>query len=125
MTSPMDLKASKFLTKGDCGDDGIIITIKYVKQENIAKEGAEPEMKWCIHFEEVEKPMVLNSTNGFLIAKALKLAEDADFNEWKGKAIVLYNDPSVSFGGKITGGIRARAVRETKEHAKDLRELGF
>lgn len=125
MASPMDLKASKFLTKGDCGDDGIIITIKYVKQENIAKEGAEPEMKWCIHFEEVEKPMVLNSTNGFLIAKALKLAEDADFNEWKGKAIVLYNDPSVSFGGKITGGIRARAVRETKEHAKDLRELGF
>lgn len=52
--------------------------------------------------------MVLNSTNGQIIAQITK-SEDTD--DWKGWKIVLYDDPNVSFGGKLVGGIRVRAPR--------------
>jgi hypothetical protein len=65
-------------------------------------------LKWCIAFPELEKPMVLNSTNGQIIAQITK-SEDTD--HWTGQKIVLYDDPTVSFGGKLTGGIRVRAPR--------------
>ncbi len=49
----------------------------------------------------------MNSTNGQLIAQALKSEESSD---WTGGKVVLYDDPSVSYGGKLVGGIRVRAV---------------
>lgn len=103
-----ELKESKFLRKEDCGR-GILLTIKSVQQENVAKEGAPEEMRWCVHFHEVEKPMVLNSTNGQIIA-AFTGSEDSE--GWIGKEVVLYHDPNVSFSGKLVGGIRCRAPRK-------------
>jgi hypothetical protein len=53
------------------------------------------------------KPMVLNRTNAQLVgvATGAKVAGDA-----KGKQVVVYNDPTVGFGGKITGGLRIKKV---------------
>ena len=110
-----EMKSSKFLKKDDVGE-GIIVTIQGVSQENVAKEGVDPEMKWCLHFTNLDKPMVLNSTNMQLIAKFLG-SEDTD--DWENKKIILYDDPSVSFGGKLTGGIR---VRECKVKGKPIVE---
>jgi hypothetical protein len=101
------LKQSKFLTRADVGQ-GALVTIREVHQENVAKEGAPEELRWCISFDEAEKPMVLNSTNGQLIAQITK-SDDTD--NWAGHKVVLYDDPSVSFGGKLVGGIRVRAPR--------------
>jgi hypothetical protein len=101
------LKQSKFLTRADVGR-GVLATIREVIQENVAKEGAPEEMKYCLVFEELDKPMVLNSTNGQIIA-VVTGSEDTD--NWAGKKIVLYDDPNVSFGGKLVGGIRCRAPR--------------
>lgn len=101
------LKESKFLKKEDCGD-GILVTIRDVTQENVAKEGSPADMKWAIHFAETDKPMICNSTNGQIIAK-ITGSEETD--NWAGSKIVLYNDPSITFGGKLMGGIRARAPR--------------
>jgi hypothetical protein len=101
------LKQSKFLTRGDVAKP-VLVTIQEVFQDNVAKEGAPEELKWCIAFPELEKPMVLNSTNGQIIAQITK-SEDTD--HWTGQKIVLYDDPTVSFGGKLTGGIRVRAPR--------------
>jgi hypothetical protein len=109
-----ELKQSKFLTRSDCGP-GILVTIRECFQENVAKEGAPPEMKWCLSFDEQEKPMVLNSTNGQIIAAFIG-SENTD--DWVGKKIVLYDDPTVSFGGKLVGGIRARAPRGKAAQAK-------
>lgn len=111
-----ELRESKFLKKEDCGN-GVLLTIRKIFQENIAKEGAPPEMKWCVEFDEIEKPMVLNSTNGQLIAQ-ITGSEDTD--NWTGRKIVLYLDPSVSFGGKIVGGIRARAPRGKAAETKSI-----
>ncbi len=102
-----EMKDSKFLKKEDCGQ-GILVTIKEVTQENVAQEGAPEQLKWCLHVEESDKPMVLNSTNATVIAAVCGSPETEN---WAGKKIVLYNDPNVMYAGKITGGIRARAPR--------------
>lgn len=101
------MKVSKFLKRDDAGR-GMLVTIREVTQENVAKEGAPEELKWCAHFEETEKPLVLNFTNLQLIAR---IAKDENTDNWGGVPIVLYDDPNVSFGGKIVGGIRVRAPK--------------
>lgn len=101
------LKQSNFLTRAEVGK-GMLLTIRQITQENVAKQGAPEELRWCLHFDELEKPMVLNSTNGQIIA-AITKSEDTD--TWPGNKIVAYDDPNVSFGGKLVGGIRVRAPR--------------
>jgi hypothetical protein len=103
-----ELKESKFLRKEDAGA-GILVTIREVHQANVAKEGAPEEMKWVMSFDETDKPLVLNSTNGQIIAQITGSPESDD---WVGAKIVLYHDPNVSFGGKLIGGIRCRAPRK-------------
>lgn len=102
-----EMKESKFLKKEDCGA-GILVTISGCEQMNVGMENQPPDHKWCLTFNEPLKPMVLNSTNAQLIAAALG-SENSD--DWIGRKIVLYNDPSVSYQGKLIGGIRARAPR--------------
>jgi hypothetical protein len=104
-----DIRQSKFLKKDDVGE-GVLVTIHRVDKENVAKEGAEPEMRACLYFYELDKPMVLNSTNAQIIAKITGHEENIEKN-WAGMRIVLYNDPNVSFGGKLMGGIRVRAPK--------------
>lgn len=108
MASINSLKNSKFLTQNDVGE-GVLYTIKTVEEVNIAKEGAPEEFKWCIFFNETEKPLVLNSTNGQIIAKFLG---DDEMDNWTGHEVVLYTDPTISFGGKVVGGIRVRAPKK-------------
>ena len=107
MPTVNDLKQSKFLTKHEVNPP-VLVTIGGYEQFNVAVQGAEPEMKWALKFHELEKPMVLNSTNGQLIAK---MTGSEDFDGWIGKQIVLYDDPTINFGGKVTGGIRVRAPK--------------
>lgn len=100
---------SKFLKKEDVGGErGVLVTISGVQQANVAMPGADPEMKWTLSFQELDKPMVLNSTNIHMCAKACG-SDNTD--DWNGKKVVLYEDPNVSFGGKLVGGIRLRAPR--------------
>lgn len=79
-------------------------------QRNVAKSGAEPEHKWCLLFREEEKPLVLNSTN-IQLCKAIFGSDDTD--DWKGKRVVLYTDPSIMYAGKVVGGIRVRKPKAT------------
>ena len=107
-----DLKQSRFLTKEDCTPP-IQVTIKGYESMNVAPESQSPEQKWCLHFHEAEKPLVLNSTNGQLIAQIVNQTYGVannfgDFDSWIGKKVELWNDPSVGFAGKMTGGIRVR-----------------
>ena len=99
-----EMVQSKFLKQDDVPDP-TVVTVQGVKQVNVAKEGAEPEMKWAIKFSEFAQPMVLNSTN---IHLAAQITGSDDTDDWKGKELVLYADPNVSFGGKLVGGLRFR-----------------
>ncbi len=102
-----EMRESKFLKQTDVGR-GVLATITKCDQMNVAMEGAGPELKWCLHFAELDKPLVLNSTNIQLTAKVCG-SEDTD--EWTGKRLVLYTDPNVTYAGKLVGGIRVRAPK--------------
>ena len=101
------MRESKFLKQSDV-EKPALVTIDRVIQMNVAKEGADPENKWCVVFHEFEKPLVLNFTNLQVCAKVCG-SEDTD--DWTGKRVVLYVDPNVSYQGKIVGGIRIRAPK--------------
>lgn len=107
MPKTSEMRESKFLKQTDVGA-GALMTVDGCERHNVAKEGAEPELKWCLTFAESDKPLVLNSTN---IQLCERVFGSDDTDTWTGKKIVLYTDPNVSFGGKITGGIRVRAPK--------------
>lgn len=97
---------SKYLKQGDVGEAGVILTVRGFKQESLEADDGSKEDKIVLYFMEQDyKPMVLNKTNAQLLALATgaKVAGDA-----KGKTIIVYADPSVGFGGKMTGGLRIR-----------------
>jgi len=97
---------SKYLKKEDVGEDGLILTVKGFRIETLDSDGGQ-EDKVILHFMEDVKPMVLNRTNSQLIAIATGASKAGDA---RGKQIVVYNDPTVSYGGKITGGLRIRKI---------------
>ena len=101
---------SKFLRKEDLASvgDEMIATINDFSLENVAMEDQPKQMKWCVSFKELGKPMVLNSTNLQLMAKIFG-SDNSD--DWLGKRIVVYVDPNVSYQGKLIGGLRVRALR--------------
>jgi hypothetical protein len=101
-----EMRESKFLKQGDVGK-GVLWTVHGVEKVNVAKEGVEPDYKWAVNFHESDKPLVLNSINIQLLEKML--GDDTD--RWEGKKVVLYVDPTVSFQGKVVGGIRVRAPK--------------
>lgn len=98
---------SRFLRKEDVTPDKLF-TIANFEMINVAPEDKPEEMKWCVHFKETAKPMVLGPTNLQLMKGALGISKPADAI---GRQIVVFNDPSVSYAGKLTGGIRLRAAR--------------
>lgn len=99
-------KNSKYLSKDDVGEDGMILTIKGFRMETLNNDDGD-EDKVILYFAENVKPMVLNRTNSQLIAVATGAKNTGDA---RGKQIVVYNDPTVGFGGKIMGGLRIKKV---------------
>ena len=97
---------SKYLAKNDVGDDGLVLTIKGFKTETIEGDHGD-EQKVIMYFVEDIKPMVLNRTNSQLVGIATGATSAG---EARGKQVVVYNDPSISFGGKVTGGIRIKKI---------------
>lgn len=112
-----EMKESKYLKKEDVGD-GVLVTIKSIKHENVGLDTQPEEMKYVMYFNEAvnneHKGIVLNWTNIQLAAKACG-SEDTD--DWPGKQVVLYEDPNVSFQGKLVGGIRIRAPKQPQQPA--------
>jgi hypothetical protein len=106
-------KNSKYLAKDDVGEDGMILTVRGVRMETLKTDEGD-EDKVVLYFDEDVKPMVLNRTNSQLLGVATG-ARNA--GEAKGRQIVVYNDPTVGFGGKITGGLRIKKVAGTPRPA--------
>lgn len=125
MPKTSEMISSKYL-KGADVPEPVLVTIKGVKQVNIAKEDAEPEYKWAVKFAEFDKPMILNATN-------IKIAErnfgSDDTDVWIGKEIELHFDESVQFAGEMVGGLRFRRKQQpakklsVDEANKKLREM--
>ncbi len=113
MANINEMVQSKYLKQSDIPDP-LIVSVQGVKQVNMAKEGEAPEYKWAIKFRELDKPMILNSTN---IHVAAKVFASDDTDNWKGKEIIIYTDPNVSFGGQVVGGLRFRGQEKAPTKA--------
>lgn len=115
-----DMIESKYLKQSDI-DGEVIVTIQKIGQGNVAMEDQPEELKWMIRFKEFKKPMVLNSTNIQLLEKAC--GEETD--DWSGQEVILYVDPNVSFGGKLTGGLRLKSAKPASapKRAQRLEEM--
>jgi hypothetical protein len=107
MPKTSEMRESKFLKQADVSAP-VLWTVAGIEKHNVAKEGAEPEHKWCMAFEESDKPLVLNRTN---IQLCERVFGSDDTDHWTGKKIVLYVDPNVSYAGELVGGIRVRAPK--------------
>lgn len=105
-----DLYPSNFLKKEDVATP-VVATIKLVDQEEVNNEGGK-ELKPVMHFTALLKPMILNRGNGETIAALY--GDDTD--NWVGKPIEIYADPSVMFAGKRIGGVRVRAPSRNGTH---------
>ena len=104
-----DLKTSKYLRKEDV-DPAKQATITGYEQVNMAQNGDPEELKWVLKFDTL-KPLALNVTNGTILAD---IFGSDDFDDWVGKPIVLFNDKTVVYNGRV-GGTRIKAV----EHSDD------
>ena len=112
-TNIQNLKQSRYLSRADVAKP-VLLTMREVVQEDVSMEGEPEKLRWVLYFQEAEKGLVLNSTNGQIIAQFMG-SEETD--NWIGHKVVLYDDPSVAFGGKLVGGIRARQPRNQQPTA--------
>lgn len=103
-----EMLPSNYLKQADFPED-YVVTVRAIERKNIAMDGKPADYKWLAHYEEFEKPMVLNSTNIQLMSKACG-SDDTD--DWIGKQVVVYVDENVSFGGELVGGLRIRRVKQ-------------
>ena len=107
MTRVSDMIESKFLKKEDA-ENGLLLTVQAVAQHNVAMDNQPEQMKWCMEFAENPKPLVMNVTN-LNMMQAITGSDDSD--DWIGRQVVLFNDPTIQYQGKLVGGIRLRALR--------------
>ena len=105
MAKISEMLPSSYLKQSDFDESGAIVTVANVIEKNVARQDDPVEMKWLVHFEEFEKAMVLNTTNINALAKACG-SDDTD--DWAGKEVIVYVDPTIGYGGKTTGGLRIR-----------------
>lgn len=108
-----ELLPSTYLKKEDFPTPALL-TIDRLERVNVAPEGQPPENKWALYFAELERALVLNSTN--IQTLGALLGDDTD--NWIGHKTVAYHDPSVAYAGKLVGGIRLRAPKQQAQQAK-------
>lgn len=82
----------------------IVLTIKELKPEEIVGNNGKKEKGFVCHFEENQKPMILNKTNCKIIEK---LYASPFIEDWIGKKIQLYV-AQVSAFGTTTDALRVR-----------------
>lgn len=98
---------STYLKKEDV-EQPVIVTIGHIEEKNVAGKDQPEELKWIIFFNEFDKGLVLNSTNINALSQACRSTETDD---WAGKEVVLFVDPTVAYAGKVIGGLRIRENR--------------
>lgn len=93
---------SNFLKKEDLMGPTTVKITKVDVQEIKGEHGN--EQKAVLHFSSGLKPMVLNKGNGICLMEAYGDESDG----WIGKAVEIYVDPNVMYGGKRVGGLRLK-----------------
>ena len=83
----------------------IIVTIDYVRREEVIGTNGKKEFEVVAHLKGGVLPFILNKTNMKTIQK---LYGSPYIEDWGGRAIQVYFDPTVKFGRETVGGLRIR-----------------
>jgi hypothetical protein len=99
---------SKYLRCTDISDvvDTVVTIGSY--EEVFVGQGADAQKKFVLYFNELDKGLVLNATNGKTLTKML-MSDEMD--NWIGSKITLYVKDDVSFKDDIVSAIRIRNKR--------------
>jgi len=114
-------RQSKYLTKEDC-DPAILVSISGMTMDDIETTDGERERRTILHFNGDTKPIILNQTNKELLKE---ITGETTVGGVKGKKVVLYNDPTIIYKGKLVGGIRLRAAKKQPTEPDDLSDVPF
>ena len=105
--------SSNFLKKEDLPKPAKVV-ISNIDLMEFDQDG-KTQRKLVIEFEGKEKKLACNKTNARTIAAML--GDETD--NWVGKEITLYNDPTVSMGDQIVGGIRVQYMPPVDDDPND------
>lgn len=83
----------------------LIATIDYVRKEKVTGVGGKTEEEVVCHFSDGNKPLILNKTNMKTIQK---IYHTPYIEDWAGRKIQIFYDPTVKFGRETVGGLRIR-----------------
>jgi hypothetical protein len=100
------ITTGKYLKREELTEDGDPYKVVAVEQQSVSNPDGSMDEKWVLMLTSL-KPLILNATNIRIAVAAFGTAET---DEWIGKTIIAYDDPSIEFGGKVVGGVRLRAV---------------
>lgn len=97
---------SDWFSKDDLHDGPVTLAIQTIEGQDI-KDIQSGKMKHLpiLHFKQDYKPFILSANVNW---DTLEMAYGPDTDQWVGKPVEMWFDPSVSFGGKKTGGVRIR-----------------
>lgn len=110
----------KYLGAWDFEDGERTVTIERVEQGLIERDdGAPDERVPLMHLRELDRPMVLNSTNGQLIAM---MYGSPDTRDWEGKRIILTRGMTTNKQGQPCFGIRVKPQRPPEVEAPEETE---
>ena len=111
---------SQFLGVVDVGDRKIRTKILRVKKENVRdRDTGRMKKRILVFFENIDKPLVLNQTTKDELVRAFGKNPAG----WIGATVGIYVDPTVKFGGKVTGGVRLRPLLPPAPAAKPVPKL--
>lgn len=101
------MKMSQMFPSNYLGQDDVmspfVTTIIKITRDELKNDNGN-EVKTVLHFANIEKAFICNKTNAFTLVDAY--GDDSD--HWIGKAVEVYVDPNVTYGGKRVGGVRLR-----------------
>ncbi len=117
MTTLNDLFPSKYLKASDIPEEeDLAVTITHLTREELGRD-EKKESKPIVYFQEVEKGLVLNTTNGKTIANLY----GPKVEDWYGKRIALFVDEVEAFGERVPAiRVRLKVPAEVTDRAAKL-----
>ena len=94
------------------GKKEVVVSIKGVGTAKVTGQAGRKEDCFVVHFNEFDKPMILNRTN----AKAIeKVASSGLIQDWVGKQVTLYVENGVKAFGEVVDALRIRDKKPNKQ----------
>ena len=90
-------------------DPPLLVTIDRIEEKDVSLADDPEEMKFIVHWKENLLPWIPGDE---MLEMIHKIAGHGDIEKWAGTELVIYRDETITFRGKVTGGIRCRGSEQ-------------